>query len=191
MNRLTNLFEIMLKFDADTYFYIGTILGAHGKPPESIIPLDVDLSNSATEWASVTGREYLEEIAVQFNQVERLCNDIQLRFSAQKAAELSKAIRAGFITTMRNVNAGYNELSSRINDELQTIRFFQLNSVEAALYENEAPFGEDVAMFFENENRDIIEAANCFATGMYTAAVFHLTRAIEQLTEDLAKNFGY
>lgn len=71
------------------------------------------------------------------------------------------------------------ELRNRINDEL-TERLFMYVPTEQAKYHNQwALFGSEVALKFPKANEEIMEAGNCYASGNYTACVFHLMRAVE------------
>lgn len=71
------------------------------------------------------------------------------------------------------------ELRNRINDELQKRLFMFMPAKEAEYYQHYALFGQDVALKFPGANKEITEAGNCYATGNYTACVFHLMRAAE------------
>lgn len=71
------------------------------------------------------------------------------------------------------------ELRNRINDEIKERLFMYIPTAEAKYYEQYALFGQDVALKFPEANKEITEAGNCYATGNYTACVFHLMRAAE------------
>ncbi|MFL6227793.1 MAG: hypothetical protein ACJ741_03330 [Pyrinomonadaceae bacterium] len=70
-------------------------------------------------------------------------------------------------------------LRNHINDELRKRKFMFIPSAEAEYYEHHGLFGQEVAERFPKANREITEAGNCYATGNYTACVFHLMRAVE------------
>jgi len=68
--------------------------------------------------------------------------------------------------------------------------FLGLSKEEAKLYDSENPFGEEISNAFPDEREDFIEAARSLATGRYTSCVFHLTRAIESLTDKFGVKLG-
>ena len=75
--------------------------------------------------------------------------------------------------------AWVGELRSFILKELGERLFMFIPVNEAKNYGAAALFGSEVAERFPKANKEITEAGNCFATGSYTACVFHLMRAVE------------
>src|SRR5205085_5356579 len=65
--------------------------------------------------------------------------------------------------------------------------FMYLPASDAEYYDQEALFGQEVATKFPQANKEIKEAGNCYATGNYTASVFHLMRAVEHGARALVK----
>jgi hypothetical protein len=57
----------------------------------------------------------------------------------------------------------------------------------ANAFENDAMFGPEVNAAFPCAAVDIKEAGNCFASGLYTATVFHAMRVAERGLRQLAK----
>ena len=51
---------------------------------------------------------------------------------------------------------------------------------QAGYYEQEELFGSEVHTNFESTRDDVKEAGNCYATGRYTACVFHCMRVLEK-----------
>jgi len=66
-----------------------------------------------------------------------------------------------------------------LRDELMGRTFFEMNAVEKSLYEDRAPFGDDVASKFASVSYDIEEASKCLALGRSTASAFHSIRCLE------------
>lgn len=61
-------------------------------------------------------------------------------------------------------------------------------AARSAYFERDALFGEKVAKSFMSAGADIKEGGSCFATGAFTASVFHLMRAVERVLRVLAKD---
>ena len=70
-------------------------------------------------------------------------------------------------------------LKNIIEDELHERLFMFLPKEQAQWYEKEDGFGVNVSDAFPSAIDDIKEAGNCYATGRYTACVFHLMRVLE------------
>lgn len=70
-------------------------------------------------------------------------------------------------------------LRNHITDELSKRKFMFIPTAEADYYEHYGLFGPEVAVKFPKANKEITAAGNCYATGNYTACVFHLMRTVE------------
>jgi hypothetical protein len=81
--------------------------------------------------------------------------------------------------TLTEISRELVELYEAVDRDLSEKIFMYLPASDAKYYEQEALFGEDVAARFPEANKEIKEAGNCYATGNYTASVFHLMRAVE------------
>jgi len=92
------------------------------------------------------------------------------------------------LSDLKHINA---EVRSRLHDEVGEVRFYCLSSNAAAFYNPEEPlFGETVEARLPKASNDISEAGKCFATGRYTASVFHLMRAMEAAVQALSARLG-
>lgn len=79
------------------------------------------------------------------------------------------------------------ETRSRLEDEVESTRFYCLAPGSAELYSPQEPlFGKEVEARIEKASDDISEAGKCFAVGRYTASVFHLMRAMEAAVKELS-----
>lgn len=79
-------------------------------------------------------------------------------------------------------------LKERWNDELSSVKFFELPVEEAKRYESAYDgFGGDVSKAFPSANYDCAECAYCLALGRYTAAVVHAMRCLESPLRAMAK----
>jgi hypothetical protein len=72
--------------------------------------------------------------------------------------------------------------------DLRERTFLRLDDSEDAYYEKAELFGRLVGQKFPTAKYDISEAGNCYATGRYTACVFHLMRVAEHGLRRLAKS---
>lgn len=75
-----------------------------------------------------------------------------------------------------------------MQDELRERLFMFIPKDQAPWYEKEDGFGMDVSKAFPLAVQDIKEAGTCYATGRYTACVFHSMRVVEHGLRALAKN---
>jgi hypothetical protein len=82
------------------------------------------------------------------------------------------------------------ELAQRIDDECNGRLFLFVPPARAEYFVDESPFGERVKNKFPKLAEDIAEVSKCFATGRYTAAVFHLMRVMEVGVTRVAKALG-
>jgi hypothetical protein len=83
--------------------------------------------------------------------------------------------------------------SLRVNcicDSISKRTFLQLSSTEADYYRGPQLFGVNVETRLPGVADDIAEAGKCYATGRYTAAVFHLMRVMERGVLELAKKLA-
>ena len=91
-----------------------------------------------------------------------------------------------------NLNRLHFQLEE-LHKELQVVlspgknRFMMIPGEAAKYYDNHKLFGAEVAARFPKANTEIREAGNCYATGNYTACVFHLMRAVEYGARTLVK----
>lgn len=96
-----------------------------------------------------------------------------------------------------NKKPSYDELAGnidiamdRIADETDSNLFLQIPYTHADYYQDEPQFGEGVSNKFPKTVGDIQESGKCFATGRYTATVFHLMRVMEFATQYLGKRLN-
>ncbi len=78
------------------------------------------------------------------------------------------------------------ELDLAIMSDLGDYTFFFIPDTLAKYYEQDDLFG--IATQFPDANAEIQLAGNCYATGNYTACVFHLMRAVEIGARVMAQN---
>lgn len=81
-------------------------------------------------------------------------------------------------------------LHAIIKDELRERLFMFIPQDDAEWFEKKDGFGIEVSTAFHSAIEDIKEAGTCYATGRYTACVFHLMRILEHGLKALAKNLS-
>jgi hypothetical protein len=111
----------------------------------------------------------------------------------------------GFATLFREVERNINSvkdgcsyaelgriaanLRTRIQDELEVVMFLWIE--DKNYYAQDELFGSEVAARFKGASSDIEEAGSCYATGRYTACVFHLMRVAEHGLRAIAKRVEF
>lgn len=122
--------------------------------------------------------------------IEKLIDHIKplhLPMVDKSAGRLVKAVDYEWFT-YRNFSEYYQEIESRIKDELELRLVVCLDPERGRLYSSDEPlFGTDVATKYQSAAYEIDEAAKCLALGRYTATVFHLMRAMEVALKAVAK----
>jgi hypothetical protein len=164
----------MLKQYAAKFYDIGKIL-------EQVV-----LDQPSGEESPNIGPEYAKTLNAYLDVLVRECRSVGLELSAVAIARLKERLP----TTHSDLAAAMPEIQRRISDELQTRRFLYIPAEHHNYYEGAALFGEQVATKFPKINGDIEEAGKCFATGRYTASVFHLMRVMEILVQSFGKKLG-
>ncbi len=93
--------------------------------------------------------------------------------------------------TNDSIRQMFHELMNRLWDELDTHVFYQIESQKSLFYEEpERYIGQEVSKAFPTAARELTDASKCYATGRYTACVFHLMRALELGLSCMARVFG-
>lgn len=79
------------------------------------------------------------------------------------------------------------ELAGAIRRDLFERTFMHMPHDKEEFFDKPELFGEEVRQKFPKAAEDITAAGNCFATGNYTACVFHLMRVLEHGLRALAR----
>jgi hypothetical protein len=66
-----------------------------------------------------------------------------------------------------------------IFEKLRNRKFLYMPAEDADYYGQADLFGDQIKSRFAKANEEVTQAGNCYATGNYTACVFHLMRAVE------------
>jgi hypothetical protein len=123
-------------------------------------------------------------------KLEGIFNGGSLKDHAQLVARASLQICfAGVMAAYSRQTVGVllNDLHDDLVEGLGQYSFATVPRERAKYFENSALFGENVKATFPLASDDIREAGNCFATGAYTATIFHLMRTAEHGLRALAR----
>lgn len=83
------------------------------------------------------------------------------------------------------------DLALRVNDELGARTVLIIPVENAPYYKPAIPiFGKEITDKFPNQTEDMFEVGNCFATGRYTACVFHSMRIMEIAVQAFGSKLG-
>ena len=154
----------MLKFEASEFF--GII--------NRLIGVRKDLEK--TERPPLTPKEEVD-METHMNRADFICAkyDIDVSYYTDRVRE-----------KINNPNRYTFTLASAVNDvknciirDLRNRKFMYIPSADSHYYDQAELFGENVADKFPTANKEVTSAGNCYATGNYTACVFHLMRAVE------------
>jgi hypothetical protein len=135
-----------------------------------------------------------QSVRVVLKRLEAVLDPVEFwraieRFDYFNASEpqLQPFARRGDPFTLSALKFELDELNSEIAAALGEKRFMRIPASDAGYYDNPELFGSEVAAKFPNANIEITEAGNCYATGNYTACVFHLMRAVEHGARAMVK----
>lgn len=114
--------------------------------------------------------------------IEKQCDAVGLACSVLQIQRVIGMFGVADSETIQHANIveRIHEISVRIQDELSLYLFLQMPSSKLAFYtEPRNQFGVKVLDKFPVVVADVESAGKCFATGNYTASVFHLMRVME------------
>jgi hypothetical protein len=114
-----------------------------------------------------------------FKGIGSLCNKVGMTLSSKSANKTVTRLEAGQLRTHDDLLKSIEELDVRIVDEMEDRLFFYVPPTRAERYNKINSFGEPVSKNFVSAAFDIKESGNCYATGRFTACVFHAMRALE------------
>lgn len=119
------------------------------------------------------------------------CERVQMKRAIERLERLRRILP---ILSLSNLIWELEELDRAIRDDLHDKKFVYIPEDDVAFYEQEKLFGQKVCRNFKSTRNDVMEAGSCFATGRYTACVFHCMRVVEKglhaLAHHLNNTFG-
>lgn len=131
-------------------------------------------------------KEFESSLSMELSAVSAKCREMGLYISQLGVDRLIESPP----TTYTELTSALPELQRRIEDELMSVYFLHIPPTKITYYQDQSQFGKKVLDKFPKLCEDISEAGKCFATGHYTASVFHLMRTMEQATQYLGKRLG-
>lgn len=167
--RLWSLLD-MLKVSAEAYIRLG----------EAIDRMSFNLLEAETHKTNPITNEELKEIKDLLVWMKKHCDKLELKISSSLLDE-----------EIKNLPPTYREFNLLVNAIRREIRFnlfLFIPTHRAKYYEQNLP--EYFTASFTNASKEIIRAGNCFATGEYTACVFHCMRGAELGLRSLAKHLN-
>lgn len=131
--------------------------------------------NEAQKWTR-------DEFQEQLEKIRSVCADYGFNHTsamAQRALEQPPKKHADILSELTHLHGS-------LAYELKNEAVFRVPPDRAIYYENEAPFGPQVAGAFPSCARDIRKAGNCYAFGEEDACVHHLMLVLERGLNALA-----
>src|SRR5258706_245911 len=96
--------------------------------------------------------------------------------------------------TLKTIHRKILETKQALDSDLTEHIFMSLRTADVKYFEQEKLFGPEVFTNFASTRSDVQSAGNCYATGNYTACVFHCMRVLEKglhaLVRDLNTRFA-
>ena len=130
--------------------------------------------------------KFLSDVSNELFVVLAKCKDMGLTMSVRGVERITESPPS----TYAELGNTLPELQRRIEDELQSVYFLHIPTETRNYYLDEPQFGSKVAAKLPLAIDDIQEAGKCFATGRYTACVFHLMRVMEFAVQYLGKKMN-
>lgn len=149
-----------------------------------ICPEDFHILMRELEALSNDGELFeISRIRETIDKASDYCNLVDLNASLAIINQLYEIIKPpeDFFADEIPINLGESirMLHAIIKDELSERLFLFVPQDDAQWFEKEDGFGVEVSEAFPSAFEDIKEAGTCYATGSYTACVFHLMRIAE------------
>jgi hypothetical protein len=125
--------------------------------------------------------------------LRKLCERLPLKASADRCLSLRRRLM-GAVAVGENPACEYRVILTAMEDllhclktECRAIQFAFISPEKVGFFEQHDLFGEPVSSAFPSAQSEIMEAGNCLAADLHTAAVFHLMRVAEWGLRALAK----
>jgi hypothetical protein len=156
---------------------------------EVLLPIErEDRTKPYNERVLSDGRkEFIAMVAIHpmLQELDHLDFPVELRNKAKRLfARL--ALKNSRSWTAESLLDSLTDLNGDIHRELAKHNFFQVRVGGEQYLESGNLFGNDVFENFKSARKNIKDAGNCFALGLYTACVFHLMRVAEHGLRALA-----
>ena len=167
----------MNEFSAYAYFRIGNSLGL--------------MNQMLPGSQNVLAEKLVESVKTSSETAALACDQIGMKISAKALRRMAKEVSTDWDFVKLGIRS--EELKNILSDEMESHLFLWVPSHRAEWYSKdaEAILGIECCNRFSAIQREVEEAAKCYAAGRYTATAFHLTRSTEAGVKALAKAIGY
>jgi hypothetical protein len=133
---------------------------------------------------------YIPDLNLKLSSLASTCRDCGLTFTAGLLDRYASAYQKAGPTAAQLARA-IHECVHRLVDELAEPRFYAISSSKLEFIKPYPPFFPyEVTGAFPEANKDLSEAAFCYAFERNTACVFHLMRALEIVLKAFAEKLG-
>ena len=161
---LWSLWEIMFDLNVSAFFF-------------SAMHLQHNLSAMQEKSGEIESNQ-LAALHEQLRDLEQNLDLLNAKFTKMEVARVKDGMSEG--TTYEYMTARYNDICSRLSDELSTFNVVFIDGKMAGYYKPTEPlFGKTFGKQFQTASSELDEAAKCLALGRSTASVFHLMRLVE------------
>jgi hypothetical protein len=139
---------------------------------------------------------YLDEesynlIKKDFDIILKRANEMQIKGSLKQIEYLLKNLK---VFPIAEINSNIRALHNMIQKESSELVYLFVPPEDAKWFWKFDILGPTVSaafsLSFDEINREMTEAGNCYATGCYTASVFHAMRVLEHGLRLLAQDVG-
>lgn len=171
---LVTLSDIFESHAEAVYFFINRLDGhfcdllteiqERGKDSTLTTEENTSLRSFVTEWQESLGNA-------------RLIGFLRTGKSLQAIVDLIDKDR---LVSLEEMLQQFQALRCALRLDLRANKFLSIPSSHHKYYKNEHLFGREVFANFESTRNDVASAGNCYATGNYTASVFHCVRVLEK-----------
>lgn len=119
--------------------------------------------------------------------LQKYCEKIGLIDSANTLKDIIEDIPKDEVSILQGK---IDLVTKQIYRQLDQRSFFAISPENSKLYEQSFPFGEQVNLSFPSINYDIEQGTKCYATGRYTASVFHFMKVMEKSLQIFGKKLN-
>lgn len=133
---------------------------------------------------------YISDLDTKLSRLASMCRDCDLTFTAILLERYGAAYHNS-VPRSGELERAIHECIHRLRDELQEPRFYAIAPSKLDFVRPYTPFFPyEVTGAFPTANKDLSEAALCYAFERNTACVFHLMRALEIALKAFAEKLG-
>lgn len=132
---------------------------------------------------------YIADLSFKLSSLAIMCRDSGLTFTASLLDRYGHACNSAPMAGQ--LEHAIRECLDRLRDELVDPRFYAVSPSKLEFVKRYPPFfPAEVTSAFQTAEKDLSEAALCYAFERNTACVFHLMRALEIVLKAFAERLG-